>query len=218
MIHIKIAGGIFLIAIILQACSLITADVPLDKAAGRQVFENADSAVAAITGIYEGFASTTNFFYGGASVYAGIYTDELVYIGRSVPLVEFSNSTLTSSNTTLETIFWKNSYYFIYRVNSCIEGLAASQAIGAPLRDQLMGEAKFLRALLYFYLIHYFDEVPLLTTTDQSINERMARTPIAMVKEAILADLLAARQLLSPAYPTSERARVNKWCVAALLA
>lgn len=218
MIRRKITGCIVLISIILQACSLLTVDVPLDKAAGRQVFENTDSAVAAITGIYEGIASTTNFFCGGASVYAGIYTDELVYTGLSVPIVEFSNSTLTSGNTTLETIFWNNSYYFIYRANACIEGLTASQAMDAPLRDQLMGEAKFLRALLYFHLIHYFDEVPLITSTDQSINERMPRTQLAKVKEVILSDLRDARQLLSPAYPTSERARVNKWCAAALLA
>lgn len=218
MIRSKITGYIVLIAIILQACSFLTADVPLDKVAGRQVFENADSAVAAVTGIYEGIAATNNIFCGGASVYAGIYADELFYTGLSVPIAEFSNSTLTSSNTTLESIFWSNSYYFIYRANACIEGLTASQAVGEVLRDQLLGESKFLRAMLYFHLIQYFGDVPLVTTTDQSTNEYMARTPVANVKDAILADLRDARELLSPAYPTGERARVNKWCAVALLA
>jgi len=218
MIRSKITGYIVLIAIILQACSLITADVPLDKVAGRQVFENADSAVAAVTGIYEGIAATTNIFCGGASVYAGIYADELFYTGLSVPVIEFSNSTLTSGNTTLESIFWSNSYYFIYRANACIEGLAASQVIDKSLRDQLMGEAKFLRALLYFHLIQYFGDVPLVTITDQSFNERMARTPAASIKEAILTDLRDARELLSPVYATRDRARVNKLCATALLA
>lgn len=218
MIRSKITGYIVLIAIVLEACSLITADVPLDEVAGRQVFENADSAIAAVTGIYEGIASNTNIFCGGASVYAGIYADELIYTGLSVPVVEFSNSTLTSGNTTLESIFWKNSYYFIYRTNACIEGLTASQAIGKALRDQLVGEAKFLRAMLYFHLIQYFGDVPLVTITDQSFNEHMPRTPLVVIKAAILTDLDDAVELLSPVYPTHERARVNKWCAKALLA
>ncbi|WP_052306818.1 RagB/SusD family nutrient uptake outer membrane protein [Chitinophaga pinensis] len=207
-----------LLCLLVQACSLIKADVPLDKVAGRQIFQNPDSAIAAVTGIYEGISSTSNFFSAGASVYGGLYADELVYTGLTVPITEFSNSTLNSGNTTLETIFWRNTYYFIYRTNACIEGLAASESLDAGLRNQLTGEAKFFRAFLYFYLMQFFGEVPLVTSTDQLIIETMPRIPLAVIKESIFTDLRDAKALLKENYPTSDRARANKWSAAALLA
>ncbi|PWV55554.1 RagB/SusD family nutrient uptake outer membrane protein [Chitinophaga sp. S165] len=220
MTHSKLPGMLLTgcILFLLHACSLLQADLPPEEAAGRKIFEDADSATAAVTGIYEGIAATTNFFAGGGSAYGGIYGDELVYTGQQAALQEFGNSTLSSGNALLETNFWNNSYYFIYRANACIEGLAASETLPASLRGQLMGEAKFLRALLYFYLVHFFGEVPLITSTDAATNERMGRSPVSAVKATITADLKDAQDLLTPAYPTAERARINKWSATALLA
>jgi hypothetical protein len=201
-----------------QACELLEVDTPANKIVGDDIFLNSDTATAAIVGIYADMASKSNIFSGAASIHAGLYGDELVYRGSRDPVIEFSNSTISLVNPILETIFWNQSYAFIYRSNKCQEGLSKSNALSSQLRDQLLGEAKLLRAMFYFHMIQFFGEVPLVTMSDHTVSERMARTPLPAIKETILADLRVAKALLLPAYPTPERVRANKWSAAALLA
>ena len=81
-----------------------------------------------------------------------------------------------------------------------------------------MGEARFLRAFFYFYLVNYFNDVPLILDTDYQKNTSLPRTPAAQVYAAILEDLVAAQADLADAYQSAERTRANKAAASALLA
>jgi len=52
-------------------------------------------------------------------------------------------------------------YNFIFVANSAIEGLNEATALTPAVKQQLMGEAKFVRAFCYFYLINLYGDVPL---------------------------------------------------------
>jgi len=86
------------------------------------------------------------------------------------------------------------------------------------LKNQYLGEAKFLRALNYFDLVNLFGAVPLVTqplpNTDAAL---LARTPVADVYKVIIADLLAAEAGLPVSYSGNNLGRVTKGAAQALL-
>ncbi len=95
------------------------------------------------------------------------------------------------------------------------------------MKRQLLGESHFLRALCYFYLVNFFGDVPVVTSTDYKINSTVSREPQAEIYEFITADLNSATELLSTEYldanlqryvGISERVRPTKWAASALLA
>ncbi|MBS1564961.1 MAG: RagB/SusD family nutrient uptake outer membrane protein, partial [Bacteroidetes bacterium] len=85
--------------------------------------------------------------------------------------------------------------------------------------QQFTGEAKFIRAFLYFYLVNYFGDVPLVTVTDVKTSQSIPRTPIGTVYVQIEKDLIEARSLLAADYSRTggDRARANSGAASALL-
>jgi hypothetical protein len=86
-----------------------------------------------------------------------------------------------------------------------------------------LGEAYFLRAFCYFYLVNLYGDVPLAIGIDYTKNATMPRTSVSKVYDRIVEDLIEAKNLLTdkyvttPDYPTA-RVRANKLAVQALLA
>src|SRR5690606_41616797 len=67
-------------------------------------------------------------------------------------------------------IYWASLYQYIYQANASIEGLEKADNLNPQVKSQLLGEAKFIRAFCYFYLVNYFGDVPLILTTDALAN------------------------------------------------
>ena len=83
-----------------------------------------------------------------------------------------------------------------------------------------MGEARAIRAILYFDLARLFGDVPLLLVPTE---ENVPRTPVKEVYQAIFDDLkYAAENIPADAYPLSDRntndGRITKYAAEALLA
>ncbi len=102
-----------------------------------------------------------------------------------------------------------------------------STSLNPHVKNQLMGEAKFMRGFCYFYLVNLFGDVPLVTTTDYKVNTTLGRTAFIDVYDLIISDLTEAQNLLSSDYldgylqkypELSERVRPTKWAATALLA
>ncbi|HTD42518.1 MAG TPA: RagB/SusD family nutrient uptake outer membrane protein, partial [Mucilaginibacter sp.] len=141
----------------------------------------------------------------------------------------FQTNTLNSSTGDLYNL-WGESFFDIYTANAAIENLPNSTGVDAATKKQLVGEAKFLRALCYFYLVNWFGapysqnpnglSVPLVTTNAYAINDTLSRATTAQVYKLIVSDLTDAQQMLAADYSVSggERTRVNKAGATALLA
>ncbi|WP_431217937.1 RagB/SusD family nutrient uptake outer membrane protein [Puia sp. P3] len=93
------------------------------------------------------------------------------------------------------------------------------------VRQQLLGEAKFMRAFFYFYLTNMYGNVPLATSTDWNINSLLSNMPSQQIYQQIITDLKDAESILSTNYldgtllnSISDRVRPTKWAAAALLA
>jgi hypothetical protein len=74
-----------------------------------------------------------------------------------------------------------------------------------------------MRGFCYFYLVNFFDKVPLAISTDYKINNTLSRSSVADVYEQIKKDLTDAEDLLPDDYTGSYRTHPNKSVAAALL-
>ena len=137
---------------------------------------------------------------------AGIYSPEPFY----------TNALNATNSTVLE--MWNVTYNQIYAANAVMEGVTASSALSTTQKNQLVGEALFVRALLHSYLTGLFGSCPYITTTDYELNSIVSRHPQAQVYAHCITDLLQAEILLGNAYVGTNRVRPNVFAVKALLA
>jgi hypothetical protein len=109
--------------------------------------------------------------------------------------------------------------------DSAIAGLNSATGLTPAVKIQLLGEAKFVRAFSYFYLVNLYGDCPLITGMDTAANRLLPRSPMAQVWNLIKADGNDAQNSLSPDYlditllnTSPERTRPTKWAAAAFLA
>lgn len=197
----------------------VEVDPPRTELASASVFANDNTATAAMLGIYSDMNSYNYLFADFMTTMVGsMASDDFTYAAAFASFDEFKNNTVSPSNSYISTL-WSEPYDFIYRSNAIIEGVAASAGLSQPVKNQLTGEAKFMRAFCHFYLVNFFGDVPLIQSTDVLTNTSLPRTPAADVYAAIIADLKDAEALLSNDYPGGgERTRPVKAAAELLLA
>lgn len=187
------------------------------------VFTDDDAAKAAIADAYYqlirgGFASGDNR---SISFLCALSSDEMVDYSTSGLAVETSsfNQNEISPNGTLVESLWSLPYAEIYRSNAIIEGLRGSEGVTESLRNQLLGEALFMRAFCHLHLVNLFGRVPIVTTTNYQQNTSIGRAEIEDVYAQIIQDLLEAKSLLVSdySYSNDNRIRLNKGAATALL-
>jgi|SRR5882724_2121496 len=204
---------------------LVNVDPPLTQLTGTNIYTSNTTAAAAVTGMYT-LMSNGSFATGSPSISlgAGLSADELqgtnLSLGSSLILM-YKNA--LSSTTSAP--YWGTLYSYIHTTNATLEGISASSELTPSVKQQLMGEAKFMRAFLHFYLVNFYGDVPLVTTSNYEVNAIAKRTPQKQVYDQIIADLKDAKNLLGSDYlaadamtASSERVRPTKWAAIALLA
>ena len=211
---------IFFFSLIICSCKkLVEIDPPATTIVTEQAFQDSANASSAISGIYGNMVNNgLGFMSGGLTITLGKSADELVPLGTSGDKT-YSNSLVGTDGET-STDYWVSAYTFIYQANACIEGLQASTGIHDNIKSQFTAEAKFMRALCYFYMVNLFVDVPMPLTTDFHKNETLPATPKAEIYAQILNDLQEAKDVLPADYSISnnDRVRANKWAATALLA
>lgn len=200
--------------------SFVDIDQPNSQLTADAVFESKATATAAMTDIYAQMRDNGILTgkLSGISNLMGNYTDELVaYESGAYSSEPFYNNAVLASNPFILS-GWNAAYNQIYAANAVINGLDNSTALAAPDKNQLKGEALFVRALNHFYLLNIFGDVPYITSTDYKINSTVTRMPADDLYSKITQDLLSSIDLLSQDYVTDERVRPNKSAAQALLA
>jgi starch-binding outer membrane protein, SusD/RagB family len=208
-----------LITVFISCKKFIEVDPPADKLTTVTVFSNDESALAAIRGIYSDVMQSVNYIgNGGMSIFPALSADEIIRTSASATYDPFSNNALIATDFTLQSNIWAKGYYHIYHANAILENIAKSTNLSDKVKNQVMGEAKFIRAFMHFYLVNLFGPIPLVTSADYRTNAAIMRSDTSIVFQQIVDDLKDAQNLLIPEYPTSEKVRVNKWAATALLA
>lgn len=211
------AAALAAVFLCLSCDNYVTVEQPNSQLTGETVFTDMTTATAALSGLYakmraNGIMAGNSL---GVGVHLGLYADELD--SYTAAPNNFYNNTLQAGDSPVGTL-WNHSYRQIYEANAIIEGVANSQVLPQAGRDQVHGEALFVRGLLHFYLVNLFGDIPYVKTTDYEQNSRVSRLPVGAVYAQIKADLELAASLLPEAYVSPERVRPNRFATRALLA
>ncbi len=121
---------------------------------------------------------------------------------------------------------WTNLYKVIGRANSVLkyapEVLEKDPTFMPEVLNSYLAEAKFARALSYYYLVRTFQEVPLVTEPYVNDSEPFMKEKSveAEIMEQIFSDLTSVINTIKPGYGTviQNKGRATKWAALALLA
>lgn len=203
----------------LGACESFTeVDLPQSQLTGPSVYEDAATATAALSDIYANLRDRgiVSGNAQGLSILMASYADELQVYSNNSHVTNFYKHNVLGSDPTVSQL-WSSSYSQIYAANALIEGLSIS-IIDNESKNQILGEALFIRAYLHFQLANLFGDIPYITTTDYNLNRVAQKSAPHLVYHSAINDLLVAHNLLRETYPSGERIRVNKAVATALLA
>lgn len=197
---------LFFLAFVVISCSDSFLELsPKDQANTADFYKNASDFEVALIGAY-------------GSLMGGGFSDLLVILGD----VRSDNATAIATNGTLQrlsefnmdatagevSLFYRSSYVAIQAANAII-GRVAGQSFKQEDKNRIEGEARFIRALTYFYLVNVYGDVPLILEETSGSNledvRKLARVPKAEVYAQIVADLKEAEAKL-PAFNTPNRA------------
>ena len=221
--------GMTVLVMIVSGCKkLVDVAPPTTSITGASVYTADATAAAVMTGMYANISTASPVTVGAIpslSLYPELSGDELTLWSGVITVNTNSYYKNSLSANTAGYEYWNTLYPYILRCNLAIEGLNASTSLTPAVKQQLLGEAIFMRAFFYFYLVNLYGDVPLSLSSDYTATEALSRAPAGQVYLQIITDLRNAANLLSPNFldatvlnNSAERVRPSKWAAEALLA
>lgn len=184
---------------------------PISEETSDNAYNSASQIEAALTGAYESFQSSDYYVWDNV-LFQDVRSDNY-YAGGDNPEV-FSMDFLTISPTNSKVFgSWSNLYNAIAKANTVIDKVEGVVDVNLTeeRRNQISGEAYFLRAYHYYNLVKAWGGVPLVLEAVKSANPEDVRLPRATAEEVyaqIIIDLQMAASLLPDTYGND--ASVNK--------
>jgi hypothetical protein len=113
--------------------------------------------------------------------------------------------------------FWQKAYIAISNANTLIANLQNAQNLREEVIDPIEGQARFLRAFTYFYLVRFFGQVQVTTYENQSDIAHVKQSAIEEVyTNVIIPDLKIAEEKLPLSF--AEKGRPTRGAAKTLLA
>ncbi|HEX8328906.1 MAG TPA: RagB/SusD family nutrient uptake outer membrane protein [Hymenobacter sp.] len=200
-----LASQVAAVTLSLGACSDLLEPTPVQQLPDDQAITDAGSARAATIGVYDRVQA---YYQLNWPVLGFLPGDNVRFNGTLNQFLQIDQNQLSADNV-LITEAWTQMYQAVNGANNVI---AALPGINDPLlpaaeKNQLLGEAYFLRALVYFDLGRGWGGVPLVLTPTRSKEngKGLARSTQAQTYDQALADLTQAETLL-PEAATRNRA------------
>ena len=211
----KFLPGIFLVTLfLLMGCEESLREEPKTFLSKDAVFESEQGAIAATTGIYETWDDGELF--GWWLMGMPILTADYIHgRGSQAPpsYYQFDDNNIRRIGQ-----IWEGCYEIINETNVIIKQLQDKdiEDLSADLKNRLIGEARFNRALSYFYLVRLFGDVPL-RLEPETQNFNIPRTPKNEVYSQIIEDLEYGENNLPSSYSESNLGRATKWAATSVL-
>lgn len=197
------------------ACSSFLDPSPSDVITPENFYKTSSDAVAAVNAVY----STTKWSYWlGFWYISDIATDDIFAAPRFGSDGHRMSDYVFNATEWPMGSMWGGSYGIINWANTVLDRVPGIE-MDAALRDRLVNEARFLRALAYFNLVRCFGDVPLLEHEVKSLDGlRVSRAPLADVYALIVSDLQQAAAGLPASYSGADLGRATSGAAQALLA
>jgi starch-binding outer membrane protein, SusD/RagB family len=184
-------------AVALAACSDVLDVPPTSLIPTETAISDAAGAKAAIAGTYQGLQS--NGLYGHTLLdWTETLSDNARFVGTFDNYADADANALRADNSSVAAI-WNAAYDVINRANNVIQKVPSVPDLDQADKDDIVGEAHFIRALVYHDLVKLFSGVPLRLEPVPSATEvgDVTRASAGEVYTQILADLAQAATLIS---------------------
>lgn len=219
--------AIFATVLILSACSEdFLDDQPLVNNVIENFYKTGNDAILAVNAAYVPLEWEFNNTYYNEWMFGDVVSDDALKGGNGInditDLFQLENFTATVSNQILLE-FYRAQYQGIYRSDLAIHYIpdipVDDSVMDQSVKNRLLGEARFLRALYYFRLVRIFGGVPEVTTILDPSEYKQARAPRDSIYNLIYNDLkFAATHLwLKSRYSVEDLGRATKGAAQALL-
>ncbi len=225
----KIYYLVFVVGLILTSCNDFLELDPLAQENSGNYMNNEENAIKVINGIYDILSQTEGRGPDGICMshhyefhFACIATDDAVKGSKLSDSPELSDieSFNAKVGNSISDAFWIHGFWGVSRSNYAIKNLPEA-TINEGLKSRLLGEAYFLRAYHYTYLLHHFGGVPLFTAPlNPSDFGNSPRASLHETFEFINTDLINAIELLpeKSGYAATDLGRATKGAAKAFLA
>lgn len=185
----------------------------------QNYFTTEAQAQAAVNGIYP----TLQLFTAANANYGESPWQSIEYpVGHATSLGQslYNNGLIRHNNSSIEPVFktvWVGFYNGIANANVAIKRIPPI-VMNEQTKKSLLGEAYFLRALYYYYLVRLYGDIPLITEAIDFSSEDLypSRSPKEKVYELIVSDLKEAENSGLPV--TDRRGKASLGAVKSLLA
>lgn len=150
-------------------------------------------------GTYDATRVLASDMDGWLSMWGTLAADEICVPNWGATAKPIYLHTLSPSNATVRTI-WENLYISVNKANSAIDRISAmtEDQIDLESRDKLIGESRFIRAMLYFSLVSSWENIPLVKNETTNLeNIEVAQSTPNEVYDFIIEDLLFAESVLN---------------------
>ncbi|MBR1401122.1 MAG: RagB/SusD family nutrient uptake outer membrane protein [Prevotella sp.] len=216
--------GLFSMA--LASCSDSFLDTSSKTESNTESFyKTQNDANRALIGCYDGWRQTSSnpgygFFVASEVMGAECFGATGNTDGRGYQVTDRFDISQSSSDLNLYEADWARYYEGIYRCNELIKYEDQIEWTDETIHSTYMGECHALRAILYFDLVRWFGNIPLLTVATQ---DNVPQADPAEVYQVIFDDLqYAIDNIPANAYPKADAenndGRITKYAAEALYA
>lgn len=207
------------------SCNQFLTESPESFISEDQYYKTQADAITAVNAVYfflnsggSSIQTPYNTLFNTGMNFAG--DDEDPGPGATNPDVR-SLAVLAHSSTNLRVYeIWQQHYAAIKKANVVLEKVPTIN-FDATLKNRLLGETKFLRALYYFNLVRLYGDVPLITEYQKFITASdyaVVKSPSTEIYAQIEKDLTEAAAVLPASYSSPDVGRVTAGAAKSLLA
>ncbi|MDR1859536.1 MAG: RagB/SusD family nutrient uptake outer membrane protein [Bacteroidales bacterium] len=213
---------IIAVAFIAGACTDLDLE-PSGSITKEQFFQTEDDGIAAINGVYQSLTYTAQeqALYGRNLYFLTDMGTDYAAAGASASnfhVQSVSKLAIVPANDRVALV-WRQIYNGINRANVAIDNIPDISGDEA-LKNRLINEARFIRALLFYNAVRLWGDVPLPLHEAQKYDVaelKIGRTAKETVYQQIITDLVAAQEL-PDAYTGDDIGRPTSGSAYALLA
>lgn len=181
--------------------SFLDQEPPLNISEG-DIYNSAERMEATLLGLYANLKNTTGESFMGGKTYLVFDNrgDDIINTSSNLNTLSDSYAMNINATSTENTTTWTNAYATINKANVFLEGIEGSKEILGDKYEQFKAEAKFVRAISYYYLNNLYSQpfvlepdaksVPLRLIAEKDVtNNNMPRSTVKQVYDQILDDL-----------------------------
>lgn len=209
--------AVLCVTLLCSSCKKFLEEKPQSQYTTGNYFVDKPSLDAGIVGMYSSAKDLFGVYTNTPLFMTEIGTDEAMFKGTSGVRFNFDRYTFSPSEGAIYE-YWFRHYQIAARANVIIDAAARVSSITTAERNVIVGEARFIRAFVYFRLVQAFGELPIIKEPiTGDFDYGLPRLSIKEVYDFIVTDLeYSSGAGILPTAKTNN-GHANQWAAKALL-